>query len=51
MIPDEKTVKFADGEEVHYVNGVRQYSLEESREILETAHEGWLETKRRLGMS
>lgn len=44
-------LKFADGETVHYVNGVRQYSLEESREIMKTAHEGWLETKRRLGMS
>ena len=51
VIPDEKTVKFKDGEEVHYINGVRQYSLEESREIMKTAHEGWLETKRRLGMS
>ena len=49
-IPDEKTVK-ADGEEFHYREGTLQYSEDRTRELMKTAHEGWLETKRRLGMS
>lgn len=49
-IPDEKTVK-ADGEEFHYREGTLQYSEDRTRELMKTAHEGWLETKRRLGLS
>lgn len=49
-IPDEKTVK-VDGEEFHYREGTLQYSEDRTRELMKTAHEGWLETKRRLGLS
>ena len=49
VIPEEAHIS-VDGEDYHYRNGVLQYSPDETRELLRTAHEGWLETKRRLGM-
>ena len=48
-VPEEAHV-YVDGEVYHYRNGVLQYSPDETRELLRTSHEGWLETKRRLGM-
>jgi hypothetical protein len=47
VIPDEATYN-VDGETYHYVNGVLQYTPEETRQLLKTAHEQFAPIKRRL---
>lgn len=47
VIPDEATYN-VDGETYHYVNGVLQYTPEETRQLLKTAHEQFAPIKKRL---
>ena len=47
VIPDEATYN-VDGEIYHYVNGVLQYTPEETRQLLKTAHEQFAPIKKKL---